>query len=144
MAAGSQLIINKDGISITTPYPFSVHAGQHIFETGEQVKAQIPILPTYANTQLLSNKWDFYDLFYQTDFAKIKYKLINNHNNSYMTGTLDTHGRTHRITRGQVEDYDLLIGPDLDWNACIDDEGTEYFFEHQCAAYQHDNNENSI
>lgn len=132
MAAGSQLIINKDGISFITPREFKVHAGQHIFQEGEQVKAKIPILPPYTDRQLLSNKWDVYDLFYPADFSKIKYKLINNNNFTYMTGTLDAHGRTNRITRDQAEDYDLLIGPDLDWSVCIEDDRQYQAIEHQC------------
>jgi len=34
VAGGSQIIINKDGITIITPREFKVHAGQHIFKSG--------------------------------------------------------------------------------------------------------------
>ena len=36
MAGGSQIVINSNGITITTPREFKVHAGQHIF-TGASV-----------------------------------------------------------------------------------------------------------
>ena len=34
MAGGSQIIINKDGITILTPRKFEAKAGQHIFKGG--------------------------------------------------------------------------------------------------------------
>lgn len=43
MAADSQLIIGKDGITFITPREFKVHAGQHQFKTGERIS--MPIFP---------------------------------------------------------------------------------------------------
>lgn len=139
MAAGSQLIIDKDGIRLTTPQRFKVHAGQHIFQQGENVKAEVPLLPIALDRALWSNKWDLYDLFYPADFSKIKYKLINKNNNTYITGTLDQHGRTARINHDQSQEYALLIGPDLDWSVSIDDGQTAQIFEHSCSDHlQHE------
>ena len=45
MAGGSQTIINKDGITIITPREFKVHAGQHIFKSGEKVALPAMALP---------------------------------------------------------------------------------------------------
>lgn len=137
MAAGSQLIIDKDGIHLTTPQQFKVHAGQHIFQQGENIKAKVPILPIASDIALWSNKWDVYELFYPADFSTIKYKLINKNNNTYSTGTLDQHGRTARINHDQSQEYALLIGPDRDWSVSIDDGQTAQIFEHQCTAHFH-------
>ena len=36
MAGGSQIIINKDGITLITPGKFEPKAGQHLFKGGEK------------------------------------------------------------------------------------------------------------
>lgn len=45
MAGGSQIIINKNGITIITPAKFEVKAGQHIFKSGAKVETRLPFLP---------------------------------------------------------------------------------------------------
>lgn len=45
MAGGSQIIINKNGITIITPAKFEVKAGQHIFKSGAKVETKLPFLP---------------------------------------------------------------------------------------------------
>ncbi|ATZ65555.1 hypothetical protein [Acinetobacter bereziniae] len=45
MAGGSQIIINKNGVTIITPAKFEVKAGQHVFKSGEKVETQLPFLP---------------------------------------------------------------------------------------------------
>jgi len=38
MASGSQIIINKNGVTVITPGKFESKAGQHKFENGAKVK----------------------------------------------------------------------------------------------------------
>lgn len=45
MAGGSQIIINKDGITIITPAQFEAKAGQHLFKGGSISTLELPILP---------------------------------------------------------------------------------------------------
>lgn len=45
MAGSSQIIINSNGITIITPREFKVHAGQHIFKSGEMVDTKMLFLP---------------------------------------------------------------------------------------------------
>jgi type VI secretion system secreted protein VgrG len=45
MAAGSQIRIDKNGITITTPNRFIANAAQHVFQSGASVDVQLPILP---------------------------------------------------------------------------------------------------
>lgn len=45
MAGGSQIIINKNGVTIITPAKFEVKAGQHVFKSREKVETQLPFLP---------------------------------------------------------------------------------------------------
>ncbi|MDH2636871.1 hypothetical protein QDS01_18330 [Acinetobacter nosocomialis] len=45
MAGGSQIIINKSGITVITPSKFEVKAGQHLFKPGAQVKMPETALP---------------------------------------------------------------------------------------------------
>lgn len=53
MAGGSQIIINKDGITIITPRKFEAKAGQHIFKGGEQISPKLPVLPDADNPYIL-------------------------------------------------------------------------------------------
>ena len=40
MAGGSQIIINKNGITFITPAKFEAKAGQHLFKSGEKDEAK--------------------------------------------------------------------------------------------------------
>nr|WP_174505657.1 hypothetical protein [Acinetobacter sp. Marseille-Q1620] len=53
MAGGSQIIINKDGITIITPNKFEAKAGQHKFLGGASVSADLPQLPDLQNPYVL-------------------------------------------------------------------------------------------
>lgn len=44
MAGGSQIIINKNGITFITPSMFEVKAGQHTFKSGAKVSIDLPNL----------------------------------------------------------------------------------------------------
>lgn len=138
MASGSRILINDQGISITTGGKAVFQAGQHKFEGGQRVKAEIPPLPLVNEIKAFTNKWDFYNLFYELNFSDVKYKLINSKNHTFISGTLDEHGRTQRITTNENETYDILIGEDEEWNVFLDD---EYFeeIEHYCNACSHEN-----
>ena len=58
MAGGSQIIISSNGITIKTPGEFKVFAGQHIFQSGQQVpisKASLPMMKTPFSNQVNYN-----------------------------------------------------------------------------------------
>ncbi len=131
MAGGSRIVINDQGITISTNGKILYQAGQHKFEGGQRVKAEIPLLPIVNEVKTFTNKWDFYDLFYEADFSNVKYKLINNKNNTYISGILDEHGRTQRMNTPSNEDLDILIGTDDEWTVFMDDEDLEDV-EHIC------------
>lgn len=133
MAGGSRILINDQGITISTGGKILYQAGQHKFEGGQRVKAEISPLPIVNDIKTFTNKWDFYDLFYQTDFANVKYKLINNKNHTYVSGGLDEHGRTQRMTTSNNESHDLLIGTDEAWTVSIDDESNNDDFQYNCS-----------
>ncbi|OAL82752.1 type VI secretion system protein [Acinetobacter sp. SFD] len=140
-AGGSQIKINGGGVVVTTGGKFECKAGQHSFMEGAKVKAEIPTLPMVQDIKIFTNKWDFYDLFYEANFAEVKYKLINNKNNTYVSGTLDQHGRTQRMNTYNNEDYDILIGTADEWTVSIDDSGEDDDFEHECNCGLTDNHE---
>ena len=50
-AGGSQVIINKNGITIITPAKFEVKAGQHLFKNGAKIPMNLPNLPTWIPHQ---------------------------------------------------------------------------------------------
>lgn len=54
MAGGSQIIINKDGITLITPGKFEPKAGQHLFKGGEKLIILYPRCLTF-NTLLVIN-----------------------------------------------------------------------------------------
>lgn len=136
-AGGSQLKINGDGIFTTTGGKFESKAGQHSFVGGQKVKAEIVSLPSLNKIKVFTNKWDFYDLFYETDFANVRYKLINNKNNTYISGVLDQHGRTQRINKMTNEPHDILIGTDDEWIISIDDDSENVDLEYSCNCDSH-------
>ncbi|MGE8537752.1 MAG: DUF2345 domain-containing protein, partial [Acinetobacter sp.] len=138
-AGGSQIKINGGGVVVTTGGKFECKAGQHSFVNGAKVKTEIPVLPMAKDIKKFTNKWDFYDLFYETNFADVKYKLINNKNNTYIFGTLDQHGRTQRINAYKNENYDILIGTEDEWTVFADDENLEEI-KHICSACEQDRN----
>lgn len=144
MAGGSRIIINNQGITITTGGQILYQAGQHKFEGGRRVKAETPTLPLTNPMNSLTNKWDFYDLFYEIDFSNVKYKLISNKNNTFTSGTLDAHGRTQRINTYNHEDYDILIGADEDWTVSIEDERDDNDFQYLCGCGSHEDHEDEI
>lgn len=45
MAGGSQIIIDKNGITLITPGKMEVKAGQHLFKSGAKVETKLPFLP---------------------------------------------------------------------------------------------------
>ena len=141
MAGGSRILINDQGITISTSGKILYQAGQHKFEGGQQVKAEIPPLPIVNDIKTFTNKWDFYDLFYQSDFSNVKYKLINNKNHTYVSGGLDEHGRTQRMTTSNNENHDLLIGTDDDWTVSMDDESDDDDFQYDCGCESQEDHE---
>ena len=142
-AGGSQLRINGDGIFTTTGGKFESKAGQHSFVGGKEIKAEIVSLPR-NNKNVFTNKWDFYDLFYNADFSNVRYKLINNENNTYVSGTLDKHGRTQRMNTSNNENHDILIGTDDDWTVSLDDGNEDDDFEFNCSCSSHQDHEDEI
>ena len=53
MAGGSQIVINKNGITFITPAKFEVKAGQHRFEGGQKKTVKIPSLPVLNQSYIL-------------------------------------------------------------------------------------------
>lgn len=49
MAGGSQILINNEGITITTHGKVVFQAGQHVFQGGEKVVGEFPFLPALLN-----------------------------------------------------------------------------------------------
>jgi type VI secretion system secreted protein VgrG len=136
-AGGSQIKINAQGIFTTTGGNFESKAGQHSFVGGQKVKAEIVSLSSINKIKVFTNKWDFYDLFYETDFSNVGYKLINNQNNTYISGVLDEHGRTQRMNTMTNEHHDILIGTDDEWMVSIDDDSEEDDLEYSCSCGAH-------
>ena len=144
MAGGSRILINDQGITISTGGKILYQAGQHKFEGGQQVKAEIPPLPIVNEIKTFTNKWDFYDLFYEADFSNVQYKLINNKNHTYVSGGLDEHGRTQRMSTSNNENLDILIGTNDEWTVSMDDDSADDDFEYNCSCGSDEDHEDEI
>ncbi|ENU58921.1 putative VGR-related protein [Acinetobacter guillouiae MSP4-18] len=134
----SEVRINGSGVFATTPGLFEVKSGQQKFGGGQRIKAEIPLLPIMNEMKSFTNKWDFYNLFYENNFSEVKYKLINTKNGTYISGNLDEHGRTQRINTTENENYDILIGANEEWTISIDDGSEDDDFEYDCNCGSHE------
>ena len=117
MAGGSQIIINKNGITFITPAKFEAKAGQHLFKSGAEVGINIQGLPAY---EAYNEKFQML-LPSGEPMKKIDYKVFNG--NAEYTSQTDTKGRSKRIHAAQEENLKL----DLNWMSLevdtTDDEG---------------------
>ncbi|MCX5467378.1 type VI secretion system Vgr family protein [Acinetobacter nematophilus] len=134
----SRITLNGSGILCETDRMFEVKSGQQKFQSGTKVKTEIPLLPIMNNIKSFTNKWDFYNLFYENNFSEVKYKLINTKNSTYISGTLDAHGRTQHVNTDENQDYEILIGTDEAWTVSIDDGNENDDFEYHCNCDSHE------
>jgi len=105
MAGGSQIIINKNGITFITPGKFEAKAGQHLFKGGAEVGVNIQGLPTY---ELYNEKFQM--LLPSGDpLKKINYKISNGQKE--FIDQADNKGRSKRINSLQTENLKV----DLNW-----------------------------
>ena len=126
-AGGSQLKINGEGIFTTTGGKFESKAGQHSFVGGGKVAYEIPQLP---NNAFYSNRLDVYDLFWQSDFSLLSYKAFIPDTNSYVSGQLDAHGRTGKITTADPSKVEVLVGLDEYWGLSVQGYDIDNLIEH--------------
>ncbi|WP_180035135.1 MULTISPECIES: type VI secretion system Vgr family protein [unclassified Acinetobacter] len=116
-AGGSQLKINGDGIFSTTGGKFESKAGQHCFVGGSKVSYEVPQLP---NASIYSNRLDVYDLFWQSDFSQLSFKAFIPETNAVISGGIDEHGRTGKISTADPSKLQILVGMDDEWGLSID------------------------
>lgn len=105
MAGGSQIIINKNGITVITPAKFEVKAAQHLFKAGAEVGVNIKGLPAY---ETYNEKFEM-RLPSGKPMHKIDYK-ISDSSNEFIAQT-DNKGRSKRIHSSKEESLKL----DLNW-----------------------------
>ncbi|WP_111895910.1 hypothetical protein [Acinetobacter sp. MB5] len=127
MAGGSQIIIGKDGIKIITPAKFEAKAGQHKFEEGQRIQAEIPQLPLANTTERYSHRLDLSNLYGSHDFSQVKYYAFKDGDNaSYISGNLDSWGRTQRFSSEKSDEYKLMVcDPDDSWEVIINTDSNE-------------------
>lgn len=92
MAGGSQIIINKSGITVITPAKFEVKAVQHIFKGGAEVGVNLQGLPAYE-------KYDEkFNLFLPSGkpLTNVGYNIQSN-NQNFMANT-DLKGKLKGLT----------------------------------------------
>lgn len=106
-AGGSQLKINKEGVFINTGGYFKVKAGQHVFESGTTVNAELPSLP---KSGIYSRRFDFSGLvspeLLQEGFL---YKVINRAKKTEYFGVLDEDARTERVFSDNPDQIEVVL-----------------------------------
>ncbi|QER38758.1 type VI secretion system tip protein VgrG [Acinetobacter suaedae] len=106
-AGGSQLKINKEGVFINTGGYFKVKAGQHVFESGTTVNAELPSLP---KSGVYSRRFDFSGLvspeLLQEGFL---YKVINRAKKTEYVGVLDEDARTERVFSDNPDQIEVVL-----------------------------------
>lgn len=71
MAGGSQIRINKQGITISTNGKILYQASNHVFAGDKEVKYELPKFPKVID--YYSNKLDVFNLFDEKGFKNIKH-----------------------------------------------------------------------
>lgn len=107
MAGGSQIIINKNGITIITPANFEAKAGQHLFKSGEQVVNAVPQLPVLGEL----NQHNFRYLLKDKEgipFAHHKY-IAFMQNGKQLKGITDENGYTQLINTVRPEEVSIHL-----------------------------------
>lgn len=116
-AGGSQLKINGSGVFSTTGGKFESKAGQHLFTGGNKVSYEVPQLPSNV---MYSNRLDVYDLFWESDFSNLTYKAFIPETNAFVSGQIDEHGRTGKISTLDPSKVQVLVGADEEWDITIE------------------------
>lgn len=90
MAGGSQVIINKNGITFITPTKFEAKAGQHLFNTGKSISPNLPSLPFFE-----PKPQDLFLEYFHADGtpAKGSKYIVTLSDGSEKTGFLDEKGQ---------------------------------------------------
>lgn len=118
MAAGSQIIINKNGITFITPAKFEAKAGQHKFQNGDLITFSTPKIPQLGLNYLKFNVTD------KNGFplaSGTTYSLLHP-NGQLECGTLPEDGVIETPPSDQAEEYILIIDNEKLTNNLIGDE----------------------
>lgn len=140
-AGGTQLVVNGSGVFIKTGGKFEVKSGQHLFTSGAKVAYEVPQLPS---TVMYSNKLDVYDLFWESDFSQLSYKAFMPETNAFISGQIDEHGRTAKISTMDPSKVQVLVGSDDGWGLsmeCFDEEDFVDNSNQENSSSNNDNNE---
>lgn len=137
-AGGSQLKINGSGVFSTTGGKFESKAGQHLFTGGSKVSYEVPQLPSNV---MYSNKLDIYDLFWESDFSNLTYKAFIPETNAFVSGQIDEHGRTGKISTIDPSKVQVLVGTDEEWGITIEGYDESDFVEETQSLESRNNNE---
>ena len=126
MAGGSQIIINKNGITVITPGKFEAKAGQHLFKSGAKVQTTLPNLNNLSMNKenySFSNRIDAFDVFKDYEFSDVKYRAFLPEQNTYRSGNLDEHGRTERfVSTNNKEEIQVVIDDPIGQWSIIDED----------------------
>ncbi len=103
-AGGSQIIINKNGITVITPAKFEVKAGQHKFESGAQVSSTIPELPTWTPHE------EFF-IIHDQEGKPIpnQHYIMTDEDGSKIEGYTDENGKTEKFKSMQPKQVKIQL-----------------------------------
>lgn len=108
MAGGSQIIINKNGITFITPAKFEAKAGQHLFKGGEKIIEEILFLPTASDGKYILE----FDVRHKIDNKLLEdaptFSLIDSKGN-VRTGIVPKDGIVRITSNDKEEKYTIIV-----------------------------------
>jgi len=107
MAGGSQIIINKNGITVITPGKFEAKAGQHLFKSGSKVDFIRTILP---DSRIKTEHRNFQAIHTETSeiLKEIPYSILNKRTGQKVYGQTDNEGMTKTIILAETDELEVM------------------------------------
>jgi type VI secretion system secreted protein VgrG len=107
MAGGSQIIIDKNGITLITPGKMEAKAGQHLFKSGAKVDIIRTILP---DIRVKTEHRNFQAIHSETNeiLKEIPYSILNKRTGQKIYGHTDDEGMTKTIKSAETDELEVM------------------------------------
>ncbi|ENU41712.1 hypothetical protein [Acinetobacter seifertii] len=109
MAGGSRIVINKQGIMISTGGKILYQAGQHIFKSGAEVAVKARVLPTFVPHE---ESHQFKVIDENNNPCENTEYLILDQNNQAHIGKTNKEGLTKRVFYAENTELRVFYGAD--------------------------------
>lgn len=107
MAGGSQIIINKNGITVITPGKFEAKAGQHVFKGGAKVEVVRTILPD-LRIKTEHRNFQAFNPDNNEILKGIPYSILNKRTGKKFYGQTNDEGMTKTILSAETDELEVI------------------------------------